>query len=160
MEKLHQEIVINAPVEKVWDTMLGDKTYREWTSAFNPAGSWYEGNWDKGSRIRFLGPNPEKPEEIGGMLSTIAENQLHKFVSIEHLGEIHNGVEDTTSERVQAWVGSHENYTFVEENGSTRVIVDLEMKGSDTPEMKEMMKAFEGMWPKALQKLKELAEKK
>jgi hypothetical protein len=45
-----------------------------------------------------------------------------------------------------------ENYTFKEKNGTTEVIVEMDIND----EYKEM---FEGMWPKALQKLKELAEK-
>jgi uncharacterized protein YndB with AHSA1/START domain len=159
MKTLHHEIFIAAPVEKVWNTMLEDATYRQWTSAFNPAGSWYEGDWSEGSTIRFLGPDPSKPAEVGGMLSRVAENKLHRFVSLEHVGVIHNGIEDTTSEEVQSWVGSHENYTFVEEGGGTRVVVDLEMKGGDLPEMKEMMDMFDTQWPEALLKLKELAEK-
>ncbi|MDQ5893468.1 MAG: hypothetical protein QG640_480, partial [Patescibacteria group bacterium] len=31
MQKIHFSIQINAPKEKVWDTMLGEATYREWT---------------------------------------------------------------------------------------------------------------------------------
>ncbi len=34
MSKLNFSIVIDAPKEKVWDTMLEDKTYRIWTEAF------------------------------------------------------------------------------------------------------------------------------
>ena len=44
MEKLHFSISIKAPKEKVWDTMLNDVTYRQWTSVFNPPGSYYEGD--------------------------------------------------------------------------------------------------------------------
>ncbi len=35
MEKLEFAILINAPRERVWDAMLQDGTYREWTSAFH-----------------------------------------------------------------------------------------------------------------------------
>ena len=52
-EKLKYSIAINAPKEKVWHTMLDDKTYRERTAEFNP-GSYYEGDWKQGSEIRFL----------------------------------------------------------------------------------------------------------
>ena len=54
MQKLHFSIVINAPKEKVWHTMLDDTTYREWTAAFNP-GSHYKGIGIKGQRYSFLG---------------------------------------------------------------------------------------------------------
>ena len=34
MDKLNFSIIINASKEKVWNTMLEDKTYRQWTEAF------------------------------------------------------------------------------------------------------------------------------
>lgn len=150
MHKLHFSIVINAPKAKVWRTMLDDATYRVWTEAFT-AGSHYVGDWSKGSKILFLGPDPNSGK-LGGMVARIAENRLHEFISIEHLGMVNDGVEDTTSDMVKAWAGAHENYTFKEKNGVTEISVDIDI----TEDFKEM---FEGMWPKALQKLKELAEK-
>jgi len=151
MDKLKFSIVINAPKEKVWNTMLEDKTYRMWTTPFNE-GSYYKGDWSKGSKIIFLGPDPETGKE-GGMVSRIAENKLYEFISIEHLGIIKDGVEDTTSEDVKKWTPAFENYTFQEKNGTTEVLVEMDIND----EYKEM---FEGMWPKALQVLKEIAEKK
>lgn len=151
MQKLNFSFTINAPKEKVWNTMLEDKTYRIWTEPFNP-GSYYKGDWSKGSKIIFLGPDPETGKE-GGMVSRIAENKLYEFISIEHLGIINDGVEDTTSEEVKKWTPAFENYTFKEKNGKTELLVETDIN----EEYKEM---FESMWPKALQKLKELAEKK
>jgi hypothetical protein len=148
MEKLKFSIVINAPKEKVWDTMLEDKTYRIWTEEF-ALGSHYIGNWNQGSKILFLGPSNDG--KLAGMVSRIKENKLHKYISIEHLGEVYDGVEDTTSDRVKVWAGALENYTFIDKDGKTELVVDLDIN----EEFKEM---FEGMWPKALQKLKELCE--
>ena len=148
MDKLHFSIVINAPKEKVWDTMLDDKTYRQWTEAFMP-GSYYKGDWNKGSKILFIGPGENGDM---GMVSRIKENQKYKFISIEHYGIVKDGKEDTSSDEINAWAGAHENYTFNEKNGTTEVLVDLDT----VEEYKEM---FEGMWPKALNKLKDLAEK-
>ncbi len=130
--------------------MLDDVTYRLWTTSFNE-GSYYQGDWSKGSKILFLGPNPETGKE-GGMVSRIAENKLYEFISIEHLGMINDGVEDTMSEEAKKWTPAFENYTFKEVNGKTSVFVDMDIN----EEYKEM---FEEMWPNALQKLKELAEK-
>lgn len=149
MQKIHHSIFINAPREKVWNTMLGDETYRQWTVPFNP-GSYYVGSWEQGSEIRFLGPNPGGEGE-GGLLSRIVENRLYEFISIEHIGMIENGVEDTTSDKVKSWMPLFENYTFIEKDGGTEVIIDLDMK----EEYKEM---FDEMWPKALQILKEISE--
>ena len=151
MQKLHFSITINAPKEKVWHTMVDDKPYREWTAAFNP-GSYYKGDWSKGSKILFLGPDPKTGEE-GGMVSRIAENKPYEFISIEHLGIVKNGVEDTTSEEASKWAPAFENYTFIEKGGATEVLVEMDIED-------ENKKMFEEMWPKALQKLKEIAEKR
>jgi hypothetical protein len=149
MDKLKFSIVINASKEKVWDTMLEDKTYRIWTEEFTP-GSHYIGSWDEGSKILFLGPANDG--KLGGMVSRIKENKLHKFIFIEHLGEVLDGVEDTTSDRVKIWADALENYAFIDKGDKTELVVDLDIN----EEFKEM---FEGMWPKALQKLKSLCEK-
>ena len=86
------------------------------------------------------------------MVSKIAENRLHEFISIEHLGEVKNGVEDTESEEAKKWAGSLENYTFYDKDGGTELVIDMDT----TDEYKEMM---EGMWKDALVKLKEISEK-
>lgn len=154
MKKINFSTFIHASREKVWDTMLEDATYREWTEPFNPAGSYYKGSWDKGSEILFLGVDTGTAGSKGesGMYSRIAENRLHEFISIEHLGLIKDGVKDTESDEAKQWVSAHENYTFTEKDGSTELFVEI-----DTDEKYASM--FEGMWPKALEKLKELAEK-
>lgn len=150
MQKIHESIFIGAPVKKVWDTMLQDVTYRDWTSAFNP-GSYYVGSWEKGADIRFLGPSPDGTGGEGGMVSRIADNKPYEYISIEHLGFIMNGKEDFTSDMVKAWKGAHENYTFTEKDGGTQLDIELDTSDSE----KDMMEA---MWKKALPRLKELAE--
>jgi hypothetical protein len=150
MQKLHFSILINAPKEKVWHAMLDDKPYREWTSVFNP-GSYYKGDWSKGSKILFLGPNPETGGE-GGMVSRIAEHKRYEFISIEHLGIVNDGVEDTTSDLARKWAPAYENYSFKEKDGATEVLVDIDVD-------EEEAEVFNRMWPEALQKLKEIAEK-
>ncbi len=150
-DKTHYEIFINAPVSKVWETMLGKETYKEWTTAFDPTSS-YEGSWEEGSKMKFVSTT-----NGDGMVSEIAKNIPQKFVSIRHLGEIHSGVEDTTSEQVKKWLPAFENYTFAEEESGTKLSVDMEVGSS--PESKQMQEMFAGMWPKALEKLKEMCEK-
>jgi hypothetical protein len=149
METLNFSILINAGKEKVWHTMLDKPTYEQWTVVFSP-GSTYEGSWEKGSEIRFLGPNENGKSD--GMYSKIKESIPYQFISIEHLGMVKNGVVDTTSEEVKKWTPAFENYTFTEKNGQTEVKVEMQSPA----EHKDM---FNGMWPKALKTLKELAEK-
>lgn len=148
MQTLHFSITINAPVQKVWHTMLDDKTYRLWTAEFG-AGSHFIGDWSLGSKMLFLGSSENG---IMGMVSRIKENRQYEFMSIEHMGLVENGKEDTTSDAAKAWQGAHENYTFTQVGDITKVQIDIDV----ADEFKEM---FEGMWPKALAKLKEIAEK-
>jgi uncharacterized protein YndB with AHSA1/START domain len=96
MPAQHFDILIQAPREQVWTTMLQSPTYEQWTSVFCE-GSRFEGSWDAGQTIRFFGPDGN------GMVSEIAEHRLAEFVSIRHLGFIANGQDDTTSDAVRAW---------------------------------------------------------
>ena len=149
MEKLHFVTKIDAPAAVVWNAMLGDETYREWTNEFNP-GSYFEGGWEQGDIIRFLGP--DENGEIGGMLGRIVANIPNEFVSIEYYGLVANGVDDTTSEAVKELVGTHESYTLSEAGGVTTVEIELDIEDA-------YVEMFNEMWPRALAKLKEIVER-
>jgi uncharacterized protein YndB with AHSA1/START domain len=147
MERLNFSILINAPKEKVWNTMLDDEIYRIWTEPF-AKGSHYKGEWKKGSKLLFLAP-----DENGdmGMVSRVKELTEYEFVSLEHIGVVNHGVEDTSSETAKGWAGALENYTFKESDSKTELLIESDI----LEEYKEM---FESIWPKALNTLKELAE--
>ena len=151
MNKLHFKKQINAPAQEVYETMLGrtDKsTYEYWTAVFNPT-STFEGTWEKGSKILFLGIDENGKK--GGMVSEIEEHQPASFVSIRHYGFLDGDTEITTGEEVEKWAGGHENYTFEEQDGMTIVTVDL-----DTVE--DYVDYFTENYPAALEKLAELCE--
>jgi uncharacterized protein YndB with AHSA1/START domain len=148
MDTLHFEIFINAPVEKVYQTMIGENTYKEWTSEFNPSSN-FRGSWDKGANIEFTGVDEDG--STGGMFSRIRENIPNIFISIEHLGMIHNNEKVTSGEGDNSWAGAHENYSFKSENGGTRLMIDV-----DT--VREYKSFFEEVWPKALNRIKALCE--
>jgi uncharacterized protein YndB with AHSA1/START domain len=139
---------INAPVEKVYETMLGDEGYRQWTSVFN-ASSHYVGSWEKGADIQFLGCDANGA--IGGMVSKIKENIPFRFVSIEHIGCIENGETFTSGPKVDSWAGALENYSFSENDKITTVAVSIDTAG-------EWAEYFNQTWPKALERLKEICE--
>lgn len=149
MERLQFSIRIEAPRKKVWHTMLDDASYREWTQVFSP-GSYYEGDWSEGSRILFLGPDPESGQ-LGGMVSQIRKNRPYEYISIEHIGIVQNGKEDTTSDMVKEWTPAFENYTFSDVDGGTRVDVEMDVEPKHAGMMNDV-------WPPALQRLKEIAE--
>jgi hypothetical protein len=145
MNTLHFSIIMHSPKEKVWNSMLEQETFRDWTEAF-AAGSHYEGSWNKGERIKFLTP------EGDGMTSIIAENKPFEFISIKHLGIVKGGVEDTESPESKSWAPAFENYAFKERSGVTELIVDMEV----APEFEEFMNSA---WPKALARLKAICER-
>ncbi|NJO69915.1 MAG: hypothetical protein HC830_12095 [Bacteroidetes bacterium] len=148
LKGLHFEIVINASVGTVYQNMIDAKSYSAWTAAFNPT-SRFEGTWDKGASIRFLGTDQDG--SVGGMISRIRENIPNKFISIEHLGMITGDKEITSGPEVESWAGALENYSFREENGKTILAVD-------TDSNEEFETYFKDTWPLALQKLKEICE--
>ncbi|MFC5682525.1 SRPBCC family protein [Flavobacterium sp. MAHUQ-51] len=152
MKKLQYKISIKAPASQVYDMMLGineKSNYEAWTAMFNPT-STYEGNWEKGSKILFIGV--DENGEKGGMVSRIEENIPNQFISIQHYGLYKAGEEITEGEEVAKWANGFENYTFEENNGITTVTVDL-----DTSE--DFVDYMNDTFPKALNKLKEICEK-
>jgi uncharacterized protein YndB with AHSA1/START domain len=145
--KMNFSTVINAPRRQVWEWMLAPETYKEWTSPFME-GSYYEGSWDKGQRVRFLTPGGKE-----GMVAEVAENQPGEFVSLKHLGAIKDGQEDFDSPDVKAWAPAFENYRFVDKGNGTELQVEMDVMPAYEDFMREA-------WPKALARLKALCEER
>ena len=100
MKKLQFSIKVNAHVSNVYEAMLGlenKSTYEQWTSQFNPT-STYDGNWNKGSKILFVGTD-EKGEK-GGMVSEVVENIPDQYVSVRHYGLVKDDKEITDGPEV------------------------------------------------------------
>jgi hypothetical protein len=152
MTNLQFKTAINTPVTKIYDYMLGinnKSTYEQWTALFNPT-STYEGSWEKGSKILFIGV--DENGEKGGMVSRIVENIPNRLVSIQHYGLLKAGEEITEGAEVEKWANGMENYTFEESEGAVTVTVDL----LNIPE--EFIDYMNDAYPKALEKLKEICE--
>lgn len=151
MHKLQYTIEINASAHNVYVTMLGlnDKaTYENWTAVFNPT-STFEGTWEKGSKMLFVGTDENGKK--GGMVSEIVENNPATFVSIRHYGFLDGETEITTGEQVEKWAGGLENYYFEEKNGITTITVEVDV-------IDEYKEYFNSTYQKALVKLKEISE--
>lgn len=143
MKTLHYSITINAPKEKVWQLMLGKEGYEQWTSVF-AEGSYYEGTWEKGEKLKFLMP------EGDGMASIVNELVPYEYSSVKHMQSIKNWKEQTEDESGFDYP-AYENYSFIDQNGSTLVKVSVDM-----PE--EYAGMMDDQFPKALAKLKNLCE--
>jgi hypothetical protein len=144
MENLRLSVDVDAPAQHVWNVMLDLDTYREWTGSFHE-GSTYEGGWNAGDDIRFVGPNDNGT--VNGLFGTIVANRLYEFVSVRYLGEIENSVEN----REGPAVGMHESYSFSETDGVTTLVVEIELPDEWADDMRSM-------WSEAMVTIKRLAE--
>lgn len=114
---------IKAPIKKVWDVLWNENTYSKWTSAFNPDGeSTIQSDWQVGGKTLFL------DNKGNGMVSTIKTKNDPYEIVFEHLGEIMDGKEDTTSEKVKTWAGSLEEYHLSENNGITTLKASVQVE--------------------------------
>ena len=145
MEKKTFNITIQATPAEVWNTLFGETTYPLWTAPF-AEGSSVKTDWKEGSKALFLDGKGQ------GMVSMIAKSIPNEYMSIRHLGFYKDGVEDMESEEVKKWAGALENYTLKPSNESTELLIDMDIS-------EEYKDYFNDTWPKALEKVKELAEK-
>jgi hypothetical protein len=120
--------------------LFGVDSYPKWTAVF-AEGSQVETDWKKGSRAIF------GDGKGNGMLAVIHENIPYQYLSIKHIGEIKDG-----EETLHNWGESFENYTLNEKEGQTELLIDMDI-------IKEWIEYFKETWPKALVKVKEIAER-
>lgn len=139
MEKLEYKIEILASRDKVWSVLWGEITYRQWTTAFTD-GSYYEGNLEEGTVIKFLDP------KNNGMFSKVLKNSTNEVMTFLHLGEIYDGLEVP-----QDWGDATESYRLEENEEGT--ILSVAVKTNE-----EFKGFFEENFPKALQIIKNLSE--
>jgi uncharacterized protein YndB with AHSA1/START domain len=145
MKNIEYKIHINAPKQKVWETMLQPDTYKEWVAASWP-GSFYEGEWKKDEKIRFVS------KDGSGTLALIEAFKPYDYISAKHIAMLlQGGKEDYSSDVAKGWIGTMESYTFNERNGETDLTVEMIIN----PEWQKM---FDDGWPNALKKLKEICE--
>lgn len=145
MQKINFSITINAPKEKVWNSLWDIFHYSTWTSVFAEGSGVKTDNWKEGSKVLFVDGNGS------GMVSMVAANRPNEYMSFRHLGMVKEGVEDTSSESAGAWAGAQENYTLTGDNGTTALSLEMDI----TDDLREY---FMKTWPLALDKVKGLAE--
>ena len=145
MKDLQYKIHINAPRQKVWETMIDPDTYKEWTNASWP-GSYYEGKWEKGEKIKFIS------KDGSGTLALIEEYNPYDYIGAKHIAIVQKGgKKDDESDIAKGWIGTLESYTFNEDSGETDLTVTIVTNPS-------WQKMFDDGFPNALKKLKEICE--
>lgn len=124
--------------------MFDPLAYRDWTRAF-AEGSYYEGVWAAGHRLRFLDP------QGFGMEAIVDERVLHERLSLRLVGEIRDGKPLADSRLLRE--PARERYVFnaVPGGGMDRVIQLQSWDDGFTDFLQDT-------WPKALLRLEALAE--
>ncbi|ADY52945.1 hypothetical protein Pedsa_2397 [Pseudopedobacter saltans DSM 12145] len=148
MKRKQFKITIHAGIEKVYNTMLGKATFKQWTAEFNPT-SDFDGSWDKNSKILFTGINKEGKRE--GMIGLIEENIPNKFVSIKYIGILSGDREVTEGPEIEGWANTYENYSFDGNDSQTTLTVEMDIQD-------QWIDYFDKTYPKALERLKLLCE--
>lgn len=144
MTRLTFSTTIDAPRDRIWQTLWEDATYRQWTSAFDP-GSHAISDWKPGSKALFLGADGS------GMVSRVAEHRPNEYLAFEHLGVVGGGVEDLDSEVARQWRGGRETYALSDADHGVLLKVDVDVAD-------DHRQAFEEAWPKSLTIVKALSE--
>jgi uncharacterized protein YndB with AHSA1/START domain len=141
MKEMQFSVEIKATKEKVWDTLWRDETFRQWAGIIDP-GTYMSGELKEGNEVEFISGN-------GYGVTSLVE----KLVEGEYLLLIHEA--DTQGngeqEREKQWTGGKESYSLSEKDGTTTLTASF-----DVPP--ELEKYFQDNYPKALERIKELAE--
>jgi uncharacterized protein YndB with AHSA1/START domain len=145
MTTLEFKIEINAPKEKVWNTLWNDETYRKWTNVFCE-GTYAVSNWNEGDKIYFLSPNGE------GMNSIIDKKIENEYIAFKHLSTIKNFEEMPIDDESQEWTGSLETYRLTQNNSA--IILEVKI---DT--LEKYVDYFKTTFPNGLEMVKTLSEK-
>lgn len=144
MKKQQYSVEINATKERVWDTLWQDETYRDWASIIDPE-SYMVGELKEGNEVQFI-----SSASGYGVTSFVEKLVAGEFVLLRHLADTQ---EDGKREREKQWTGSEERYSLVEEDGTMTLTIAYDVP----PELEEMFKV---RYPKALERVKVLAERK
>lgn len=144
MEKKRFTIEIHASKEKVWSTLFDDATFRDWGSIIDE-GQYKVGEMKEGNEIQFM-----SSENGYGVTSLVEKLIPNEFVSFRQMADTK---ENGQQEREKEWTGGAESYSLSEQDGMTTVTIEI-----DVPDGLEEL--FEDRFPKALLRVKALAEGK
>lgn len=142
MKKMYFSIEINASKEKVWDTLWQDESFRLWAGIIDQE-TYMVGDLRKGNIIKFI-----SKRNGYGVTSIVEELIVNEFLLLRHESDTQDA---GMRERVNEWTGGTESYKLIKNDGSTTLSTTF-----DVPE--DMESYFSSVYPKALQKVKTLAE--
>ena len=144
MKEMQFSIEIHATKERVWDTLWQDETLRQWAGIIDP-GTYMVGDLKEGNEIQFI-----SSANGYGVTSVVEKLVTGEFLLLRHRADTQ---EDGKREREKEWTGGEERYSLAEKDGTTTVTVAF-----DVPS--KMEEYFTVNYPKALERVKVLAERK
>ena len=143
MKEIQFSTVINASKERVWATLWEDTTFRDWANIIDE-GMYMKGVMKEGNEIQFI-----SSVNGYGVTSLIEKLSPNEFVLFRHRADTK---ESGQQERENEWTGGTESYSLTENNGVTALIVK-------TGVPQEQEETFNIVLPRALERIKTLAEK-
>ncbi len=144
MNQMQFTLDIKATKERVWNTLWQDETFRQWAGIIDP-GTYMLGDLKEGGEVQFI-----SSENGYGVTSLVEKLTIHEILLLRHSADTQ---ETGTQERAQQWTGGEESYRLTEKDGTTTLTAAF-----DVPE--DMEEYFKINYPKALERVKELAERK
>ena len=143
MKEIQFSIGMDVPKERVWATLWEDVTFRDWANIIDE-GTYMKGVMKEGNEIQFI-----SSVSGYGVTSLIGKLNPNKFVLFRHGADTK---ESGQLEREKEWTGGTESYSLTEKNGITTLIVKIEVP-------QEQEETFKIRFPRALERIKTLAEK-
>lgn len=143
MKEIRFTVEIHAPKEKIWDTLWQDETFRQWAGIIDP-GTHMVGELKEGGEVQFISANGY------GVTSLVEKLAPNDFLLLRHSADTQDSGKQ---EREKQWTGGAECYTLAEKDDTTTLTVAFDVP----PELEE---EFRASYPKALERIKSLAEKK
>lgn len=144
MKELQFLIEIHTTKERVWDTLWQDKSFRDWASIIDPE-TYMVGDLKEGNEIQFI-----SAANGYGVTSLVKKLVAGEFLLLNHRADTQDAGK---RERAKEWTGGEERYSLAEKNGTTTLNVAFGVP----PEMEAYFKVA---YPKALERVKVLAERK
>lgn len=142
MKEMQFTTQISASKTKVWDTLWQDQTLSEWAGIIDP-GTYMIGELKEGNQVQFISGNGY------GVTSLVEKVVPGEFLLLRHSADTQ---EKGEKEREKEWTGGAESYLLEEKDGITTLTAKF-----DVP--LELEEYFSVHYPKALEKVKELAER-
>lgn len=144
MQKLNISTTIEASRERVWSTLWEDETFRDWASVIDE-GTYMVGELKEGNEVQFM-----SSVNGYGVTSLVEKLVPNEFMLFRQMADTKDS---GTQEREKEWTGGSESYSLTENDGITTLTSSIDVP----PGLEEV---FKNVYPKALERVKTLAEKK